>query len=63
MTREDWMNDFRRVDEIAIASGRELQACDEAGKTDTALLRMLYWIAVAVWHLLDSKIRGLDSER
>lgn len=59
MTREDWMRDLRRVDEIVCKSGEALRILDQDGAHEkTATLRMIYWLAVAVWHLLSDKIRG-----
>lgn len=62
MTRDEWSKDFRIVDEIVCKSGEALRILDQEGNHEkTATLRMIYWIAVAVWHLLNDKIRGLDS--
>lgn len=52
MTREDWVHDLRAVDEVVIEAGEKMQG----GK-----LRRFWWIvyslAVAVWHLLDAKVK------
>lgn len=58
MTRETWMHDLRRVDEITLKSCDAIREVEQYGKGDTAVLRMLYWLAVAVWHLLEDKIKG-----
>lgn len=59
MTREDWMREYRRVDEIVIKSSEALRVLDQEGKTKNAVtLKLIYWLAVAVWHLLDAKIKG-----
>ena len=58
MTREDWVHDLRAVDEIVINAGEAVQALNEKGERPPTLW-MIYWIAVAVWHLLDDKIRGV----
>ena len=57
MTRNDWLNDLRRVDEITIRSCDAIREVEAFGKGDKAVLRMLYWLAVAVWHLLEAKIK------
>lgn len=62
MTREDWNKDLRIVDEIVCKSGEALRVLDQDGAHEkTATLRMIYWLAVAVWHLLQDKIRGFDK--
>lgn len=62
MTRETYEKDLKVVDEIVCKSGEALRILDQEGNHEkTAVLRMIYWIAVAVWHLLDDKIRGLAS--
>ena len=55
--------DLRRVDEIAVKAGEAIRILDQEGRHDrTATLRMVYWLAVAVWHLLDKEIkRGGDT--
>ncbi len=60
MTRETYEKDLRIVDEIVCKSGEALRILDtDGGKHEkTATLRMIYWLAVAVWHLLDDKTRG-----
>lgn len=59
MTREDWNKDLRIVDEIVIKSGEALRVLDQDGAHEkTATLRMIYWIAVAVWHLLLDKVKN-----
>lgn len=60
MTRDDWVNDLRRVDEITIKSCESILEAEAFGKGDKAVLRMLYWLAVAVWHLLDDRIRRME---
>ena len=60
MTRDDWVHDLRRVDEIVIKTGEAVQVLNEQGKRPPTLW-MIYWLAVAVWHLLDDKIRGLSK--
>ena len=62
MTREDWSKDLKVVDEIVCKSGEALRVLDNEGNTKTATLRMIYWLSVAVWHLLTDKIRGLDND-
>lgn len=60
MTRETYEKDLRIVDEIVIKSGEALRVLDQDGAHEkTATLRMIYWIAVALWHLLQDKIRGV----
>lgn len=56
MTREDWAHDLRRVDEIVIKTGEAVQVLNEQGKRPPTLW-MIYWLSVAVWHLLDAEIR------
>ena len=56
MTREDWMHDLRRVDEIAIKTGEAVQILNEQGKRPPTLW-IIYWLSVAVWHLLDAKVK------
>lgn len=52
MTRETWMRDLRIVDDIVIRTG-------EAKQNDSGLLwHCLYGLAVAVWHLLEDKVRN-----
>lgn len=60
MTREDWMRDLRRVDEIVIKTGWEVQELNEKGERPPTLW-MIYWLAVAVWHLLDAEIRRMGK--
>lgn len=36
MTRDDWMHDLRRVDEIAIKTGEAVQVLNEQGKRPAA---------------------------
>lgn len=58
MTRDTYEKDLRVVDEIVIKSGEALRVLDQDGAHEkTATLRMIYWIAVAVWHLLSDKIK------
>lgn len=58
MTREDWNKDLRIIDEIVCKSGEALRVLDQDGAHDkTATLRMIYWLAVAVWHLLSDRIK------
>lgn len=54
MTRDDWLHDLRAVDEVVIESGERMQG----GKH---FWWIVYSLAVAVWHLLQDKIRGLGS--
>lgn len=63
MSRDDWNKDLRIVDEIVCKSGEALRILDqEGGHEKTITLRMIYWLAVAMWHLLDDRIRrGLTS--
>lgn len=57
MTRDDWLHDLRAVDEVVIEAGEKMQ--------DDGKLRRFWWIvyslSVAVWHLLDDKIRRNDA--
>jgi hypothetical protein len=63
MNREQWTKDLRIVDEIVCKSGEALRILDQEGKHENVIvLRMLYWISVAVWHLLDDKIRGMRND-
>lgn len=57
MTRETWMRDLRMVDDAVMRSGEALHDDPK----DTLLWRIVYVLAVAVWHLLEEKVRGLDS--
>ena len=62
MTKGQFEKDLRIVDEIVCKSGEALRVLDQDGAHEkTATLRMIYWLAVAVWHLLQDKIRGIDS--
>ena len=47
MKREVLERDFRTVDDIVICSGEAAQHSEDI------TLNMLYWLAVAVWHILD----------
>ena len=61
MTRETYEKDLRIVDEIVCKSGEALRVLDQDGAHEkTATLRMIYWLAVAVWHLLADKIKQID---
>ena len=53
MKKDDWLRDFRRVDEIVIRAGSEVQENDE----HFLILQAIYWLSVAVWHLLEDKIK------
>lgn len=58
MTRETWMHDLRMVDDVVMRSGEALRIVDaDVAHEKTATLRMIYWLAVAIWHLLDDKIK------
>jgi hypothetical protein len=57
MTRETWMRDLRNVDDAVMRSGEALRDDPK----DTLLWRIVYVLAVAVWHLLEDKVRGLVS--
>lgn len=58
LDRKTLEKDLRVVDEIVCKSGDELRILDVDGvQNKTALLRMIYWLAVAVWHLLDIEIK------
>ena len=62
MTRETYEKDLRIVDEIVCKSGEALRVLDQDGAHEkTATLRMIYWLSVAVWHMLQDKIRGSDK--
>ena len=62
MTKGQFEKDLRIVDEIVCKSGEALRVLDQDGAHEkTATLRMIYWLAVALWHLLQDKIRGIDS--
>ena len=54
MTRDDWLHDLRAVDEVVIEAGERMQG----GKR-------FWWIvsslSVAVWHLLDAKIKEKEK--
>lgn len=54
MTREDWVHDLRAVDEVVIEAGERMQG----GKR---FWWIVYSLSVAVWHLLQDKIRGLGE--
>lgn len=54
MTRDDWLHDLRAVDEVVIEAGERMQS----GKR---FWWIVYSLAVAVWHLLQDKIRGLGE--
>jgi hypothetical protein len=54
MTRETWIADLRKAEEI-------LQYCGEAMRNDdgeTRRWKFMYWLAVAVYHLLMDKVRN-----
>ena len=53
MTRETWMRDLRNVDDAVMRSGEAL--LDDP--KDSLLWRIVYMLAVAVWHLLEEKVR------
>lgn len=57
MTRKQWMRDFREVDEIVTKSGDVLRYAPDISMT----MRMIHFLAVAVWHLLDDKLRGINE--
>jgi hypothetical protein len=57
MTRETWLRDLRNVDDAVMRSGEALRDDPK----DTLLWRIVYVLAVAVWHLLEDKVRGLVS--
>ena len=62
MTRETYEKDLRIIDEIVCKSGEALRILDaDKAHEKTATLRMIYWLAVAMWHLLQDKIRGSDK--
>lgn len=61
MTREDWMNDLRRVDEIVIETGKFQQQDYRSVDLSRLVIRSIYWMAVAVWHLLHEAIRSKDD--
>ena len=64
MTRETYEKDLRIVDEIVIKSGEALRVLDQDGAHEkTATLRMIYWLAVAVWHLLSDKIKEVHHAK
>lgn len=63
MNREQWMKDLRQVDEITIETGKFQQQDYRAVDISGLVLRSIYWLSVAVWHLLDDKIRGLASRK
>lgn len=56
MTREDWVHDLRRVDEIVIKTGEAVQELNEKGERPPTLW-MIYWLSVAVWHLLEKEVK------
>ena len=53
MTRETWMRDLRMVDDAVMRSGEALH--DEP--KDSLLWRIVYVLAVAMWHMLEEKVR------
>ena len=59
MTRNDWMNDLRRVDEIVIETGKYQQQDYRTVDLSGLVIRSIYWLSVAVWHLLEAEIRRL----
>ena len=64
MTRETYEKDLRIVDEIVYKSGEALRVLDQDGAHEkTATLRMIYWLAVALWHLLDDKIKEKEKSK
>lgn len=56
MTREVFEKDLRIVDEIVCKSGEALRVLDGEGK-QAVTLRMIYWLSVAVWHLLEKEVK------
>ena len=61
MDRKTLEKDIRTVDKIVCKSGEALRTLDVDGvQNKTASLRMIYWLAVAVWHLLDIEIKRKD---
>lgn len=53
MTRETWMHDLRMVDDAVMRSGEALRDDPK----DSFLWRIVYVLAVAMWHLLEEKVR------
>ena len=56
MTREDWMHDLRAVDEVVIEAGEKMQ-------NGNRFWWIIYSLAVAVWHLLDAKIKEKERSK
>ena len=54
MTRNDWLHDLRAVDEVVIDAGERMQGGEH-------FWWIVYSLSVAVWHLLDDKIRRNDA--
>lgn len=61
MTREVFEKDLRIVDEIAIETGKYQQADYRAVNLSALVVKSLYWLSVAVWHLLNEAIRRKDG--
>lgn len=57
MTRETYEKDLRRVDEIVIETGKFQQQDYRAVDLSGLVIRSIYWLSVAVWHLLEAEIR------
>ena len=58
MKKETLEKDLRVIDEIVCKSGEALRILETQGNHEkTVTLRMIYWLGVAVWHLLDAEIK------
>lgn len=61
MTRETYEKDLRRVDEVVIETGKFLQEDYRTVNIAELVLKSLYWVSVAVWHLLQDKIKEKEK--
>lgn len=55
MTKAKWLEDWRNIDKVVMQSSDVLLS--DRKDVDHLVLRFLYVIAVAVWHLLEDKIK------
>lgn len=61
MTKEVFEKDLRRVDEVAIETGKYQQQDYRSVDLSGLVIRSIYWLSVAVWHLLENAIREKSS--
>lgn len=55
MTKAKWLEDWRNIDKVVMQSSDVLLS--DRKDVDHLILRFLYVLSVAVWHLLEDKIK------